>query len=649
MNNFFYSADVQKFISQSESEIIGILATNNIFELQETQRNAWLEEIHILKNSLQGLDTGRIILEYTIPRIGQRIDAVILYKGIIFPIEFKIGKDKILREDINQLMNYALDLKYFHAESNSRTILPILIATNALIAEREFIKYADDVYSPIYSNGADLKDILENTKVTPKDYFDYIKWENSPYTPTPTIIEAAQVLYANHGIRDISRSDAGATNLTKTTDAISNIIDYSKKKNIKSICFVTGVPGAGKTLAGLNIANSRHKFEKQEHAIFLSGNDPLVMVLQEALIRSERKNNPKVKSSTKSKVKSFIQNIRHFRDSSLSNTNPPIEKVVIFDEAQRAWTKEQLAFFMKRKRGITNFSKSEPEFLIEIMDRHSEWAVIICLVGGGQEINTGEAGLSEWFNTLKNKFSDWHIFVSNEITDSEYGVTNTLNEYSCSVNLTFEKDLHLSTSIRSFRSENVSLFVKELLDNEIVKAKSIFQELKNKYPIFITRNIEKARKWLKEKARGTERYGIIASSGAKRLKPYGLFVQCKISPENWFLNNDTAVNSSYYLEDVATEFDVQGLELDWTCVAWDADFMYNNYWICKKFRGTKWQNIRKEDDILFKKNAYRVLMTRARQGMIIFIPTGNLDDHTATPDLYDGVYNLFMQIGVPEI
>ena len=342
---------------------------------------------------------------------------------------------------------------------------------------------------------------------------------------------------------------------------------------------------------------------------------------------------------------SWIQQI-HFREDALSVERAPTEKVVIFDEAQRAWTLEQTSAFMQKKKGVFGFNMSEPEFLISIMDRHDDWAVIICLIGGGQEINTGEAGLPAWFNALKKYCTYWQVFISDKLSDVEYCRGLELENILEGLNVTTFEELHLNTSIRSFRSENVSKLVKAVLDCDQVQAKELLMKLKDKYPIVISRDFERAKLWLKDKARGTERIGLVASSGGYRLKPYGICTQIKIDAKNWFLNSKDDVRSSFYLEDVATEFDVQGLELDWTCVAWDADLRYQDgQWIFKKFRGTKWQNVNNTDAILYLKNAYRVLLTRARQGMVIFIPSGDDSDSTRKSCYYDGTYNYLKGIG----
>lgn len=654
MGRAYYSKPLQEFLSDNNSRILGELTNNHQFALEEQQRNAWIKQIEILKNELHGLDSGHILFEYSIPRMGKRVDVIFIYAGIIFVIEFKVYEKEYRRADIDQCLDYSLDLKNFQEGSHNVQLVPILVSTDAQNYSNVLEKFRDEIFTPLRVNKNNLREIIdkvsEKYKSTP---INANQWENSLYKPTPTIIEAAQALYQGHDVKEISRSDSGAINLVKTAQAINDIIEKSKQKKEKSICFVTGVPGAGKTLAGLNLANERHKFGgDEEHAVFLSGNGPLVAVLQEALARNNIENSIEniTKSEALQKVKSFIQNIHHFRDDAISVKTAPIEKVVVFDEAQRAWDNDKTTSFMKIKKGIANFDMSEPEFLISVMDRHQDWAVIICLIGGGQEINTGEAGLPEWFSAIRNHLPHWNVYVSNQITDIEYTGNQTLEKLFAGIKCHSVPDLHLKTSIRSFRSEHVSNFVKALLDCDKINAKRLLVELKGKYPIVLTRDFDKAKQWLKDNARGNERYGITASAKAHRLRPYGIYVESNIDAPQWFLNSKEDVRSSYYLEYVATEFHIQGLELDWTCVAWDANFRYeNNGWSYNQFTGTKWNQIRSEDKITYLKNTYRVLLTRARQGIVIFIPRGNVEDDTIRPEFYEGTYNYLKEIGIEEI
>lgn len=469
------------------------------------------------------------------------------------------------------------------------------------------------------------------------------------YRPTPTIVEAAEVLYRTHSVADIRRKSAEDKNLEETYASVSAVIDHARQKDAKAICFVTGVPGSGKTLAGLNIATTRFEEHREENAVFLSGNGPLVAVLREALARDNAQRDGSKRKAAR-KVTEFIQNVHHFRDEYLKKDGVPVEKVVIFDEAQRAWTREQAASFMQRKRGKSDFNMSEPEFLIGVMDRHSDWCTVVCLVGGGQEINTGEAGISEWIRALESRFPAWEVYVSPRIALPEYGSEREVTEFLNSERVHQDERLHLAVSMRSFRAEALSDLVGHIVDNNLKAASDSYGKIRATYPICLTRDLSAARAWLRKRARGTERYGLIASSGAQRLKPEGIHMKADIDPTNWFLNGKSDVRSSYYLEDVASEFAVQGLELDWVGVCWDADFRYDGgQWTYQSFKGTKWLAVRDESRRLYLKNAYRVILTRARQGMVIFVPRGDASDHTRPPGFYDGTYEYLRECGIPAL
>lgn len=649
-----YANSISEFLSDSENSILGSLGRNLPHDIEKLQENAWIEQIKILKKQLSDLDNGHLLFEYSIPRMGKRVDNIILLDGIVFVLEFKVGERQYPLHALDQVLDYALDLKNFHEQSHSKKIVPILISTNAPDYINVIQSFEDSVFEPLRANKNNISKVINWVSSKHKDgQLDTVAWQESVYKPTPTIVEAAQALYKGHSVQEISRSDGGAINLSKTSNAIAKIIDESKAKPQKSICFITGVPGAGKTLAGLNIANERHNIDEGEHAVFLSGNGPLVQVLQEALARNKVQEtqdtqNRMTKKKALSETKVFIQNIHHYRDDALETDKPPVGQVAVFDEAQRAWTLEQTSSFMKRKKGILDFSKSEPDFLIGVMDRHEDWAIIICLIGGGQEINTGEAGLPEWFLALKKDYPDWNVYVSDKLDDFEYNQGIDLFSKIRSDKLHIEPDLHLAVSVRSFRSEKVSAFVKAILDLNISEAQQLLSDIGANYPIALTRNLQIAKKWLKEHARGTERYGLIASSGAYRLKSFGVHVKSSIDPPNWFLNDKEDIRSSYFLEEVATEFDIQGLELDWTCVCWDADLRFKDgQWEYKNFRGTAWNNVKDEIRRLYLKNAYRVLLTRARQGMIIFVPQGDPTDHTRKPEFYNQTAAYLMQCGIP--
>lgn len=697
-NRYFYKATIHRFLNATKDEIFGQITLMDEGDSVSEQKYAWSEEIDVLKQILipWGNEHAEILLEYSIPRLGKRIDVVLLLRGIVFVIEFKAGQDNYLQSDIEQVMDYALDLKNFHQDSHNRVIVPILVATEARNSSHElkFSVYNDNIYNPLMSNANTLQDlivrVIENENAQPSAENDFAQWAISRYSPTPTIIEAASALYQSHSVEDITRHEAAGAALEETTQFVLDVIQRSKQNGEKSICFVTGVPGAGKTLVGLNVAiqqslkEEKAPEEDRNLAVYLSGNGPLVKVLTAALAkdkqRRERDKGRKCNiSDAKREVSQFIQIIHRYRSNMLAKIKLPIENgqleidetksiahktaghgevehVAIFDEAQRSWDLEHLSGWLARggSRGgmkkVPDFPMSEAEFLIWSLDLRKDWAVIVCLVGGGQEINTGEAGIGEWLRAVNETFPEWKVYISKHLTDKEYAEGSVSELVAKNNNVQQVDQLHLAVSMRSFRAENLSSFVHYVLDRNAERAKTLYSEFKDRYPLYLTRDLGRAKQWLEEKARGTERYGIVVSSQAYRLKPLAIDVRLQPDVEHWFLADKTDVRSSLFLEDAATEFDIQGLELDWTCLVWDGDFRYTpSGWDHNAFKGSKWNKIRSKDAQSYQLNAYRVLMTRARQGMIICVPEGNPDDHTRLPEFYDGTYIYLKSIGIEEI
>lgn len=501
MARAFYSRSISEFLEDEPTLILGEMSRNNPFDLTDLQKYAWEEEISILKTELSGFHEGRILFEYTIPRMGKRVDVVLLLSGIVFLLEFKVGEKDYKGNALAQVLDYALDLKNFQSTCKDLLIAPVFIPTEASESSINYNEYEDHILHPMGISKGQINSFLKTTvERYPSEAIDHDEWENGVYMPSPTIIEAAQALYCNHSVAEISRSDAGAQNLTATTTAIKEIIRYSKDNNRKAIIFVTGVPGAGKTLVGLNLASEFHNNDEGEHAVFLSGNGPLVEVLQEALsrdkIQREKERGLKIrKEDAQREIESFIQIIHHYRDEYVGNSIVPTEHVAIFDESQRAWTKEEISSFMLKKKGIRDFDYSEPEFLISTMNRLPDWGVIVCLVGGGQEINRGEAGMPEWFDSLRRSFSEWDVYSSDNIQDSEYIRERSWESLTTGLNLHTYNSLHLASSMRSFRSEKVAAFVKALLDHNTKEAKELFEEISDQYPIVLSRDLEKAKDW----------------------------------------------------------------------------------------------------------------------------------------------------------
>lgn len=712
MTRCLYHATIHEFLQLSPEALLGTFVNNYHGVAMTTTNEAWTDEIHIMQEVLLPWkdEDGQVIFEYDIPRLGKRIDVVLLLRGLIFCLEFKVGERELLQSNIEQVLDYALDLKNFHLLSQNRTIVPILIPTQFQSSSNEFRPsvYDDSIYNPLVTGANGLQqliaDVLAHAGVTSPDPSLGANWIISPYSPTPTIIEAAKRLYENHSVEDITRHEADKVSTDRTIAYILDVIKTSREKGEKSICFVTGVPGAGKTLVGLDVAvkqsyQNGEKLSEDEGAVYLSGNGPLVAVLTEALAidnqkkcqaRGEKKN----RSDSRREVGKFIQIIHRYRDNMLAKLKTPIENgileidpkkaiklakagygevehVAIFDEAQRSWTHKRLADYLKRggtygnKLKIQNFPYSEAAFLIWSLDQREDWATIVCLVGGGQEINTGEAGISEWIKALNEKFTHWKIYISDKLTEAEYAEGRVNELLAGNDKVTFSPELHLGVSLRSFRAENLSAFVHALLSFN-PDAAALYDTIKAHYPIVLTRDMAKARAWLRKHTRGSQRSGVLVSKTAARFKPLAVDVlgQGDENAVHWFLEDKTDIRSSNYLEDAATEIQVQGLELDYTCVLWDADLRCENRsWRYFNFNGrTAWREEAGQTESSLERrkymlNAYRVLLTRARIGMVICVPEGNSnktadgfpEDATRLPEFYNGTYEYLRSIGLEEI
>ena len=709
MSRCLYNSDFATFLDTDSASIYRILDDNYHGEALITTRDAWKAEIDIMKNVVSSLNNvdGQIIFEYDIPRLGKRIDVVLLYRGIVFCLEFKVGESKILESNIDQVLDYALDLKNFHKFSEDKVIAPILVATNYSNRSTaiQMSVYDDKVINPLVTGETGIFALMQNVvSEFPNEVHVNKDWVISPYAPTPTIVEAAKTLYESHSVENITRHEADKVSTDATIRYILDVIHRSKANGEKSICFVTGVPGAGKTLVGLDVAvkqtyQGSDKPVEDEGAVYLSGNGPLVAVLTEALAKDNYqkcrdRNEKKNLTDSRREVGKFIQIIHRYRDNMLAKIKNPVENgvleidpekavklaesgygevehVAIFDEAQRSWTHKRLADYLKRggtygnKLKVPNFPLSEAAFLIWSLDQREDWATIVCLVGGGQEINTGEAGISEWIHALNDKFPHWKVYISPKLTEPEYAEGKVNELLAQNKNVTYSESLHLGVSLRSFRAEKLSAFVHSLLTFS-PDASELYNEMKDRYPIVLTRDMETAKRWLHSKVRGTERTGVLVTKEAARFKPLGIHIlpSGDKNAVHWFLEDKIDTRASNYLEDAATEIQVQGLELDYTCLLWDADMRYDNgKWRYYTFNGkTAWNEKlpdteNKQEQIKYMLNAYRVLLTRARAGMVICVPSGNpnknpsgfWEDSTRLPKFYDGTYQYLKSLGIEEI
>ena len=703
---YLYGSTFADFISSDPYTISGRLHNAYHGQALTTTDEAWMREICLLQEVLKPWkdEEAEIIFEYNIPRLGKRIDVVLLLRCMIFCLEFKVGEKNALQADVEQVMDYALDLKNFHKLSHDRKIVPILIPTDYTAQGHTFqpSAYEDSVYNPLIVGADGIRSLLQGiiNHAGANTPGSIPNWAISPYAPTPTIIEAARRLYENHSVEDITRHEADDVTTDATIRYILGVINASKEKGEKSICFVTGVPGAGKTLVGLDVAvkqtyDNNDKINEEDGAVYLSGNGPLVAVLTEALARDNytkcrERGESKNMSDSRREVGKFIQVIHRYRDNMLAKIKTPIENgqlkidptkaikqeksgyaevehVAIFDEAQRSWTHSRIANYLKRggtygnKMKVADFPMSEAAFLIWSLDQRQDWATIVCLVGGGQEINTGEAGIGEWIDALNTLFPSWKIYISDKLTDPEYAEGRVEELLKDNKNVVYAANLHLGVSLRSFRSEKMSAFVHALLSFSVGSA-DLYQEVTDKgYPIFLTRNMDTARAWLRRQARGSQQTGVLLTKEAARFKPLAVNVlaQGDESTVHWFLEDRMDVRSSNYLEDAATEIQVQGLELDYACILWDADMRYSDgAWTYWNFNGhTAWRPERNVERQRYMLNAYRVLLTRARQGIVICVPYGNDkktaegfdEDPTRLPDFYDPTYKYLKSIGIKEL
>ncbi len=563
----YYCNSIPAFIKDTSASIVGQLVRHS-FEINKDQSDAWENQINELQNRLEshGIE-GDIIFEYDIVRLGKRIDVILLIRHMVFSLEFKNGKDIFTAQDAQQAEDYAIDIKNFHKESENLYVCPILIATDATPYKKEqsYDCYPD---KQVYLQRENIETLVPKISEISKLYgndgeIDFDKWFNSPYYPTPTIIAATVEAYSSHHLSEIAQSEAGQDNINACEAKLNEVITYAEQSKKKCVCFVTGVPGAGKTLVGLDVVAKNLDKGDNNLSVYLSGNGPLVEVLREALKRSV-KAKKQFNRETEAAINALIQSSFAFKRDNSSHKRPTPENILIFDEAQRVWNQEK----MTRKHNDPTMAVSEPHLLYSIMDRHQDWAVMICLVGLGQDIYDGEVGINEWFRCGINDYTEWELFYSPEIFNQvEDKNIDTDMIFGCS-RCHKMAELHLKTSIRSFRADKQCQFVDALLDNNPEQAKAVYELISERYPVYLTRDYQFAKDWVKKQVRGSQRCGVMACSSAQRLKPEGIYVTTDIDVKNWFLAPSYDLRSSNMLEIVASEFKVQGLEIDWGIVCW---------------------------------------------------------------------------------
>lgn len=647
--------------AQLLGELTDEVASTGIQSTRTAQIETWKTEITLLKRCTYALierheaaKGWHLILEYELPRRQKRPDAILLAEDVILVIEFKVGATSHDASSRWQVEDYCLNLRDFHGGSHGRAIVPVLCSTAAPSVMSSPLVSNSCVAAIRLTNADDLPTVLLSAYSAQHDHngvpIDVETWGDAPYRPTLSVIEAAERLYENHDVREISHSYA--SNLDATTDLLAEVIREARAQNRRYVCFITGVPGAGKTLTGLNVVHDPSlRAEDGPSGIFLSGNGPLVKVVREALVLSQQRAGRRRQDSAH-EVSTFIQNVHQFlRYHREHPTALPHEHVVVFDEAQRAWDREQ----MQRKQGV---DRSEAAELFEVMDRLDGWAVIIALVGGGQEIFLGEAGLEEWGRAVAVR-PHWRVVASPEVVSGGASVSgHRLFADGIPAGIEFRPEplAHLSVGVRSFRAQRLAEWVDAVLTLDTERARSLVPD-RREFPLHFTRDLEVAKKWLRARSEpgNGQRSGLIATSEDQRLRAYGLerssAFRRDYSFEKWFLMQPADVRSSHTLEVAASEFECQGLELDWVGLCWGSDLTPStpDGWEYRKFRGSAWHQVRSDFERTYVRNRYRVLLTRARLGMVIWIPPGKAGDPTLDPVRFDRVGRLLEAAGVPEV
>ena len=603
---------------------------------RDEQVRAWRAQIAVLATALAGAPPDWTVLaEYPLLRLGARIDVVILTGAAILVLEFKSGAQGFTPPGRRQAEDYALDLRDFHAASRDHPIVPILVASRGEPGPVAWPLVWHGVVPVIDASAATLPGLLAALHVrvpAPSRALDGAGWDAAPYRPVPGIVDAARMLYARHGVAELAAARADTANLTRTTTAIHRAIAAAQADGTHLALFVTGIPGAGKTLCGLNVV-----FGADSGAAFLTGNLPLVHVMRAALARDARAQGRGARQPRR-ETASAIQPVNGFLRDNRARPDPPHEHVILFDEAQRAWD----ADFGRRK---FDHDGSEAALILDIMARHRDWAVVVALVGSGQEINTGEAGLTEWGAALAARPA-WRALAAP-------GVVGAADPRRRLVAVTphwlrIDPALHLDVPVRAIRSAAAAPWVEAVLAGREADAAAIAASAE--VPVRITRSLDVLRAALRQRARGLRRAGLVCSAGARRLVAEGVWPGFPHldadAVAHWFLDRWPDVRASDALELPATQFACQGLELDYVGLAWGGDLIRRDgRWVPRRFVGTAWQTSRDEARMAYAINTYRVLLTRARYETLIFIPRGDAADPTRPPADFDAVANYLAACG----
>lgn len=608
-----WHGSIERFLNTSYADWLTALTQYNLSCMNspadQSQITAWKECFNILQDQLPVLvdkcawvREWSIVFEYELPRErGRRPDVIILGHSAVYVMEFK-GYQQPHHAHLDQVRAYARDLQNYHAASHDYDLLPILVLTRS----KDPLQEVDGVTVVAGSHlGTEL---INQISSNPGAGIHAEKWLAADYAPLPSLVTAARTIFMHEPLPRIRRAQSAG--IPETIDELLRIAAEAESKRQLHLALVTGVPGAGKTLVGLQFVYHQ-AFDDQaggRQAVFLSGNGPLVKVLKHALENSI-----------------FVQDVHGFLKQYGGNKiRRPKEHIWVYDEAQRAWDADKVGDF----RGHYT---SEPEDFLQIGARMDSWAMMIGLIGEGQEIHLGEeSGLKQWNEAIASMSEDWVVHCPSKVA-SVFTAASSVN---------MSDQLDLTTSLRSHLAEDVQLWIRQLLEGRITEAMQTATKIQEQgFDMYLTRRLDSAKKYLIERYMGQEdkRYGYLASSKAKNMSVYGIensYTFTRAMKEGpWYNDPPTSPRSCCQLHDVATEFSCQGLELDFPIIGWGDDLI----WI-----GTAWQSkpqprSKAKDPHQLRINSYRVLLSRGRDGFMIFVPPEEKMDSTASVLIDSGV------------
>jgi hypothetical protein len=614
--NGWWVSSLAEFASSRIETVVGQLssaAAQRGLPVTREQHLSWQTSVGVLlatATSLLSDGVGAswgVIVEFELPRRAVRPDAVILACDVIVPVEFKVGATNYERSARMQVEEYAWDLRDFHESSHGHPIVPVLVATEATNEDTDLgaDPIADRAQCTRPASLAALLPAIVDRLSTGGPQLDARAWSTARYRPSPGILETAREVYAGNDVRSISVSYAD--NLGATVDAVRQLIARSRERDERLICFITGVPGSGKTLAGLTAVHE-HVPGTGGRALgaYLSGNGPLVQVLRYAIAVDLMARKGTRMREARRLASTFIQPVHRFVQELARSSRPPPEHVVVFDEAQRAWDRRR----MELKQGIP---LSEAATMLSIMERVPDWSVVIALIGEGQEINTGEAGIDAWLEALSGR-PQWRICASGSVIARAGALADRIESNDA---------LELDVSVRSPRASVTADWAEAVTAGKLSAAKE-YAAMCDDFPLLLTRDLGAMRAYLRDRARPDRRTGLLASSQARRLRPFGIEMdgtfQGGIDWPRWFVDEAEDIRSSYVLEVAASEFKCQGLEIDWAGLCWGSDFTWDRVmksWQVRRLSGGRWL---RDNDEHHARNRYRVLLTRARYGLVVWVP-----------------------------